>query len=163
MLMPCMDPAQWREETERVASKLKNEDARIRQAADSRDHLAVLKQFARSEGSNRDNGDNILNNSKSDSTSRRTENGNKDSYTGGDRKFIIENLGQLKCTLSSQISALMRNENILNSREKMHILSAEYGENKKVQKSPHCLSVLYVYFVTIWCFYYVYFIILFYL
>jgi hypothetical protein len=142
MLMPCMDPVQWREETERVASKLKSEDARIRQATDSRDHLSVLKQFARSEGVHKDTGDNIL--SKS-TTSRRMENGSKDLYPGGDRKFIIEHLGQLKCTLSEQISALMRTENILNSREKMHILSAEYGENKKVRTSLFCLCILHTY------------------
>jgi hypothetical protein len=160
-----MDPVQWREETERVASKLKNEDARIRQAADSRDHLALLKQYARCQGTSRENGDNIFKNGKSDSTSRRTENGNKDSYLGGDRKFIIENLGQLKCTLSNQISALMRTENILNSREKMHILSAEYGENKKVHASLFLMhfdvffvvkfiqNFLFTYFQKLFCFF----------
>ena len=138
MLMPSMDPIQWREEAERVVSKLKNGTSQNRLSENWVDHLTVLKNYVT------DNEFMCLNNNKKINNKNIDQNDiikNKKSIvekseicmTNENRSSILQGINHLKLTLSSQLEAISRNEKIINSSQKIHLLSAEYEENKKVK------------------------------
>ena len=137
MLVPSTDPAQWREETERVANKLKNEDTKNIISGTWMGHLTVLKEFVknsniRSSSSNLD-AEQVKNNLVDNNSLRNFQ--HRES-----RALIVSNLNLLKNQLNDQNSIMKRNENIINTREKIAILSKEYSENKKVRQIYSALN-----------------------
>ena len=130
MLVPSTDPTQWREETERVANKLKNEDTKNIISGTWMGHLTVLKEFVKnsniSSSSSILDAESVKNNLIDNSSLRNSQ--HRES-----RALIVSNLNLLKNQLNDQNSIMKRNENIINTREKIALLSKEYSENKKVR------------------------------
>ena len=131
--MPSMDPTQWKEETERVAIRLKNKEVAHKLNGDWNGHLSILKDYI-----NNDSQNNINHSMSKKTINRKVSDKNDDDnifsnlLANGDRDSIVENLDLLRNNLSQQIISLNRSQNVLNSREKVISMSAEYGENKKV-------------------------------
>lgn len=130
MLVPSSDPTQWREETERVANKLKNADTKNIISGSWMGHLTVLKEFVKN--SNISSSSSILD-AESDKNNSVDNSSLRNSQRRESRAVIVSNLNLLKNQLNDQNSIMKRNENIINTREKIASLSREYSENKKVR------------------------------
>ena len=126
-MMPSMDPIQWKEETERVAIRLKNLENSIKMNGDWNSHLLILKDYIKNNNNN-----NSIRNKSISNKDKKDNNLFSDLLANGDKESIIDNLDVLRSNLSQHLISLNRLENILNSREKINILSAEFSENKKV-------------------------------
>ena len=141
-----MDPVQWREEAERVVSKLKNGATQNRLAENWGDHLTVLRNYVKENNFTRhDNGRNPNNNNNNNKNidynnmsidpvknKKSIVEDNETCIKNENRSAILLSINHLKLTLSSQLGSINRSENILNSTHKYHVLSAEYAKNKKV-------------------------------
>ena len=129
-----MDPTQWMEETERVAIRLKNKEIVNKVNGDWNGHLSILKHFINNDG---ENNINDLINQKTINRKNVNKNDNNNIFSNllanGDRDSIVENLDLLRNNLSQQILSLNRSQNVLNSKEKIIIMSAEYGKSKEVK------------------------------
>ena len=129
-----MDPTQWMEETERVAIRLKNKEIVNKVNGDWNGHLSILKHFINNDGQNNIN--NLIN-QKTINRKNVNKNDNNNIFSNllanGDRDSIVENLDLLRNNLSQQILSLNRSQNVLNSKEKIIIMSAEYGKSKEVK------------------------------
>ena len=129
-----MDPTQWMEETERVAIRLKNKEIVNKVNGDWNGHLSILKHFINNDGENNIN--NLIN-KKTMNRKNVNKNDNNNIFSNllanGDRDSIVENLDLLRNNLSQQILSLNRSQNVLNSKEKIIIMSAEYGKSKEVK------------------------------
>ena len=129
-----MDPTQWMEETERVAIRLKNKEIVNKVNGDWNGHLSILKHFINNDGQNNIN--NLIN-QKTINRKNINKNDNNNIFSNllanGDRDSIVENLDLLRNNLSQQILSLNRSQNVLNSKEKIIIMSAEYGKSKEVK------------------------------
>ena len=132
--MPSMDPTQWIEETERVALRLKNKEIVNKINGDWNGHLSILKDYVNNDGQNNIN--NLINKK---SINRKIVDKNDDNnifsnlLANGDKDSIVENLDLLRNNLSQQILSLNRSQNVLNSKEKVIVMSAEYGKSKEVK------------------------------
>lgn len=137
MIRPTMDPAQWREETERVALKLKNLNQASRLGGDWMDHLSMLKEYVSK--SNLDN-KMIENDTNKGSSSKNRLEMNKNgtsSHPSSSRNeensaSIVENLKKLKIEISNSLASICRSETMINSKEKSTPLSLEYSIHSKV-------------------------------
>ena len=136
-----MDPVQWREEAERVVSKLKNGVTQNRLAENWGDHLTVLRNYVKENDFIRHDNNRKLSNNDIDQNNMSIDQiKNKKSIVedneicikNENRSAILLSINHLKLTLSNQLGAINRSEKILNSTQKYHILSAEYENNKKV-------------------------------
>ena len=135
-----MDPVQWREEAERVVSKLKNGVTQNRLAENWGDHLTVLRNyvkendFIRHDNNRKSNNNDIDQNNMSIDQIKNKKSiveDNEICIKNENRSAILLSINHLKLTLSNQLGAINRSEKILNSTQKYHILSAEYEKNKK--------------------------------
>lgn len=137
--MPSMDPIQWREEAERVVSKLKNGTSQNRLSENWVDHLTVLKNYVTDNEFMCLDNNKIINNNDNINQNDIIKNKkiivekSEICMTNENRSSILQGVNHLKLTLSSHLGAINRNEKILNLSQKFHLLSAEYEENKKVK------------------------------
>ena len=150
-----MDPVQWREEAERVVSKLKNGVTQNRLAENWGDHLTVLRNyvkendFIRHDNNRKSNNNDIDQNNMSIDQIKNKKSiveDNEICIKNENRSAILLSINHLKLTLSNQLGAINRSEKILNSTQKYHILSAEYEKNKKLTFFMDFFKLKYVYF-----------------
>jgi hypothetical protein len=129
-----MDPAQWREETERVSIKLKNLNSISHLGGDWMDHLSMLKEYIQK--SNFDSNIVENNTNKENDHLGMNRNGNNSiplsKRSDVNDTSIIENLKNLKLEISNNLKSINRSENMINSKEKSIPLSMEYSVHSKV-------------------------------
>lgn len=148
MLIPTIDPVQWKEETERVASLLIQARRAKAVAGDMwGDHLGTMKDFARRWGS-REEGGEVLGqaniaaafpSSSSSSSQARANAAVKNGVKGvlsdgdwGDAQDLYYGLGATSRELRELVGKITRGEQLLNKNGNFNSMGSEFGIHQKV-------------------------------
>ena len=114
LLMPVVDPALWREETERVAKQLAGAGAKLQSGTGSTwsEHLVTMQRIVRE--------------------TYRQESRQVDQGASSSRyPFLAQSLASLNSSLRSELADTRRSEGLVNSRQHIASLGVQFGTQKR--------------------------------
>ena len=120
VLMPAVDPALWREETERVAKQLAAAGVKLQSGTGSSwgEHLVTMQRIVRE--------------------TYRQENKQQQQQQQGDESasssrypFLAQSLASLNSSLRSELADTRRSEGLVNSRQNIASLGVQFGTHQR--------------------------------